>query len=114
MKSGIFKRQDNGKHIYVRKDRTIGAIELSDVHPCESEHKVSERVGGKYVNVPDPNGEYFVTVAERVADAPRGVSDCRKALQDYIDSLKAQADAAEDEAAHAEKAGGYGDEFTLK
>lgn len=97
MKAGIFKRQDNGKHIYVRKDRSIGAIELTDVHPCESEYKVSERVGGKYVNVPDPNGEYFVTVAERVADAPRGVSDVVKALGDYVDSLKRAAEEANDD-----------------
>lgn len=97
MKAGIFKRQDNGKHIYVRKDRSIGAIELTDVHPCESEYKVSERVGGKYVNVPDSNGEYFVTVAERVADAPRGVSDVVKALGDYVDSLKRSAEEANDD-----------------
>lgn len=97
MKAGIFKRQDNGKHIYVRKDRSIGAIEITDVHPCESEYKVSERVGGKYVNVPDSNGEYFVTVAERVADAPRGVSDVVKALGDYVDSLKRSAEEANDD-----------------
>lgn len=97
MKAGIFKRQDNGKHIYVRKDRSIGAIEITDVHPCKSEYKVSERVGGKYVNVPDSNGEYFVTVAERVADAPKGVNDCVKALGDYVDSLKRSAEEANDD-----------------
>lgn len=97
MKAGIFKRQDNGKHIYVRKDRSIGAIEITDVHPCESEYKVSERVGGKYVNVPDSNGGYFVTVAERVADAPKGVNDCVKALGEYVDSLKRAAEEANDD-----------------
>lgn len=97
MRAGIFKRQDNGKHIYVRKDRSIGAIELTDVHPCDSEYKVSERVGGKYVNVPEPNGEYFATVAERVADAPKGVNDCVKALGEYVDSLKRSAEEANDD-----------------
>lgn len=82
MKAGIYKRRDNGKHIYVRKDRSIAAFQLSDVHPADG-IKVSTADRERLVYfTADPKAADVI--ADRVADVPNGCTDAVTALSDYV------------------------------
>lgn len=87
MKAGIYKRRDNGLHVYVAKDRSIRAIELADCHPSDGRVKVTtsekEQVVAFQDYTPDMQNLGAV-VADRVADVPNGTTDHVLALQHYI------------------------------
>lgn len=88
MKAGIYKRRDNGKHIYVAKDRSIRAHQLADCHPVEAGVlKVSCSEKEQVVSF-----EYYTedmqnivkVVADRVADIPNGTTNHDEYLQHYV------------------------------
>lgn len=87
MKAGIYKRRDNGKHIYVSKDRSIRAFQLTDCHPLEAgKQKVScsekEQVVSWSENL---DGDLLKFIyADRVADIPNGTTDHDEYLMHYL------------------------------
>lgn len=83
MKAGIYKRHDNGKHVYVAKDRGIRAFELTDCHPASGSVKVTTSEKEQRISWTNPiTGE--IHVADRVADIPNGTTDHDQALHHYV------------------------------
>lgn len=82
MKAGIYKRTDNGKHVYVSKDRHIKAHELADCHPTDPPIKVRTHEKEQYVS-------WDNTYAARVADVPNGCTDPDQVLTRYVRAQKA-------------------------
>lgn len=88
MKAGIYKRRDNGKHIYVAKDRSIRAHQLTDCHPLDARLRMvncSEKE--QVVSFQSMDHELDKVFADRVADVPNGMTQHDQALQHYLDSL---------------------------
>lgn len=87
MKAGIYKRRDNGKHVYVSKDRSIRAFQLTDCHPLEAgNQKVScsekEQIVSWFEDGPDDIS--VMVAADRVADIPNGTTNHDEYLQHYV------------------------------
>lgn len=86
MKAGIYKRRDNGKHIYVAKDRSIRAHQLTDCHPVEAgKQKVNCSEKEQIVSWDDEGFGLTFVYADRVADAPNGTTDHAAALTAYVE-----------------------------
>ena len=84
MKAGIYKRCDNGKHIYVSGSGYIRAFQLSDVHPLEDK-KIKVKTRNKEAEVEFKDESGADVLAFRVADAQAPyVNDV--ALRKYIDA----------------------------
>lgn len=85
MKAGIYKRRDNGKHVYVSGAGFVRAIEMNDVHlcvPCKVKTRNQEQV------IEFDHETDTVVTADRVADAAHPyVNDV--ALRHYLDLQKA-------------------------
>lgn len=88
MKAGIYKRRDNGKHIYVSKDRSIRAFQLTDCHPLEAgKQKVSCSEKEQVVSWPEYSRDMQnlrTITADRVADIPNGTTDHAEYLMHYL------------------------------
>lgn len=93
MKAGIYKRRDNGRHIYVAKDRSIRAHQLTDCHPLAAGlRKVNCQQKEQVVTFDEGDeGRFTAIYADRVADAPNGVTEHYRALQEYVRWLPADA-----------------------
>lgn len=90
MKAGIYKRRDNGKHVYVSGNGFIRAFELGDVHPIE-ENRVKVATRNREQEMSFDTGDGTIVTADRVADATHPyVNDA--ALRRYLDLQKATAE----------------------
>lgn len=96
MKAGIYKRRDNGKHIYVSKDRSIRAHQVTDCHPINARLRMvncqqKEQVV-RFIDIYDNPADVcdnpdMLRIADRVADIPNGTTNHAEYLQHYVDSL---------------------------
>lgn len=97
MKAGIYKRCDNGKHVYVSGSGYVRAFQLSDVHPLEDK-KIKVKTRNKETEIEFKDGDGADVLAFRVADAQAPYTN-DVALAHY---LKGAADAKAEEDAIAE------------
>lgn len=93
MKAGIYKRRDNGKHVYFGKDRSLRAYQLDDCHPFDGSLKASTSQAETVVKfkIPHPSsqGEDIEVIADRVADVPNGCTEPDLALMNYLKATAA-------------------------
>lgn len=68
MKAGIYARRDNGKLVYIAKDRSIRAFELLGSRPCDGSDKVTTSQKEQVVS-------WAGQTANRICDVPNGCTD---------------------------------------